>query len=119
VRGERRAIAGTPFTPFFNRKCVSMSLDDDIIEAAVRPPRRTVTIRRDDRDFVVIFKPEDVIALRNSDEAALRKVCHYLRWEVVSDRPPDGDDAAGGEVSDEAYGGRDSDVFRPPLLATS
>ncbi len=47
--------------------------------------RRQVSIRRDASDFVVAFRPEDVIVFRHADANALRKLCRSLRWEIVSD----------------------------------
>jgi hypothetical protein len=46
---------------------------------------RKVSIRPDDGDFVVAFQPEDYIIFRNQDPNALRKVCSFLRWEIVAD----------------------------------
>jgi hypothetical protein len=54
-----------------------------------RQPRRRVVIRRDDTDFVVVFQPENLVAFRNVDASALRKACQFLRWEVVSETPPE------------------------------
>jgi len=48
-------------------------------------PRRLVSLRRDGKDFVVAFQPEDTIVFRNGDPAALRKICRLLRWKIVSD----------------------------------
>jgi hypothetical protein len=48
-------------------------------------PRRLVSLRRDEMDFVVAFQPEDVIVFRNPDANALRKICRQLRWTIVSD----------------------------------
>jgi hypothetical protein len=48
-------------------------------------PKRIVSLRRDEMDFVIAFQPEDVIVFRNDDAAALRKVCRQLRWKIVSD----------------------------------
>ena len=31
------------------------------------------------------FQPEDSIAFRSHDAKALRKVCAFLRWKIVSD----------------------------------
>ena len=47
--------------------------------------RRQVAMRRDGDDFVVALKPDDVIVFRSRNVDALRKVCHSLRWEIVSD----------------------------------
>ena len=51
-------------------------------------PKRLVSLRRDDLDFVVAFQPEDTIVFRNGDPAALRKICRLLRWKIVSDTAP-------------------------------
>ena len=60
----------------------------DAVETLQRdtvPFRRQVTIRRDGEDFVVVFHPQNIVALRHSEAKELRKVCHLLRWEIVSD----------------------------------
>jgi hypothetical protein len=46
---------------------------------------RRVSIRRDDEDFVVAFQPEDFVIFRNQDADALRKVCRFFQWEIVTD----------------------------------
>ena len=46
---------------------------------------RRVSIRRDDGDFVIAFQPEDFIIFRNGDANVLRRVCRFLRWEIVTD----------------------------------
>jgi hypothetical protein len=48
-------------------------------------PKRLVSLRRDNADFVVAFQPEDVIVFRNPDPRALRRICGQLRWKIVSD----------------------------------
>jgi hypothetical protein len=55
-------------------------------------PKKQVSIRRDDKDFVVAFQPEDFVIFRNGDANALRRVCRLLRWEVVSDTTPEAND---------------------------
>jgi len=60
----------------------------DTIEAFRKnalPFRRRVSISRDDKDFVVAFQPENLIVFRHNEANALRRVCHSLRWEIVSD----------------------------------
>lgn len=47
-------------------------------------PKRLVSLRRDDADFVVACQPEDVIVFRNLDAGALRKICNQLRWKIIS-----------------------------------
>jgi hypothetical protein len=51
--------------------------------------RRQVSISRDDGDFVVTFLPQNIVAMRHSEADALRKMCHSLRWEIVSDTVPE------------------------------
>ena len=48
-------------------------------------PRRLVTLRRDGDDFVVLFYPEDTVVFRHTDLHALRKMCAFLRWKIISD----------------------------------
>jgi hypothetical protein len=62
---------------------------------------RCVSIRRDDEDFVVAFQPEDFVIFRNQDANALRKVCRFLRWEIVADTAYAAADAGqhGGAIS--------------------
>ena len=69
----------------------------DVVETFRRnalPIRRQVSISRDGEDFVVAFQPDNIIALRNSEASALRKMCHTLRWEIVSDTIPEPNDPA-------------------------
>ena len=37
------------------------------------------------KDFVVTFLPQNIDAARHNEAAELRKMCHFLRWEIVSD----------------------------------
>jgi hypothetical protein len=48
-------------------------------------PKRLVTLRRDDNDFVVTFYPEDIVVFRHVEPISLRKVCTGLRWKIISD----------------------------------
>jgi hypothetical protein len=48
-------------------------------------PKRCVTLRRDGEDFIVVLKPEEIVAFRNADANALRKICAFLGWKIVSD----------------------------------
>jgi hypothetical protein len=48
-------------------------------------PGRRVSIRHDEEDFVVAFQPEDFVIFRNRDANALRKVCRFFQWEIVTD----------------------------------
>ena len=69
----------------------------DVVETFRRnalPFRRQVSISPDGEDFVVAFQPDNIIALRNSEASALRKMCHSLRWEIVSDTIPEPNDPA-------------------------
>jgi hypothetical protein len=65
-----------------------MSVGTDAVDRFIQP-RRQVSIRCDDNDFVVVFEPEDLIVFRNSSADALRKACYFLRWEVVSEAVPE------------------------------
>jgi hypothetical protein len=47
--------------------------------------RRQVTISRDGDDFVVTFQPDNIVAFRHAQASELRRMCHSLRWEIVSD----------------------------------
>jgi tRNA threonylcarbamoyladenosine modification (KEOPS) complex Pcc1 subunit len=68
-----------------------MSIGTDAVDRFIQP-RRRVSIRRDDNDFVIVFQPEDLVAFRNASATSLRKVCHFLRWEVVNDTVPEAGD---------------------------
>jgi hypothetical protein len=46
-------------------------------------PRRQVSIRRDEEDLCCSRKIS--LFFRNANASALRKACHFLRWEVVND----------------------------------
>jgi hypothetical protein len=70
-----------------------MSVATDALDRFIQP-RRRVTIRRDESDFVIVLQPKDFVVFRNADASALRKACHFLRWEVVSDAVPDANDPA-------------------------
>jgi len=59
-----------------------------------RTPRRRVSIRRDDADFIVAFQPDDVVIFRHNKASALRKLCCSLRWEIDSDTIADPSDPA-------------------------
>jgi hypothetical protein len=82
--------------------CTQLCTQMEMSEMAVGPgvvdrfiqPRRQVLIRRDHDDFVIVFQPEDLIVFRNSSEGALRRACHFLRWEIVSDTVPGVDESA-------------------------
>ena len=53
--------------------------------SSIEQPKRLVTLRRDDVDFVVSFSPEDTIVFRHIEPFSLRKVCAGLRWKIISD----------------------------------
>jgi hypothetical protein len=55
------------------------------VSSTIEQPKRLVTLRRDDVDFVVTFYPEDTIVFRHSEPFSLRKVCDGLRWKIISD----------------------------------
>jgi hypothetical protein len=48
-------------------------------------PKRLVTLRRDDFDFVVSFYPEDTVVFRHVEPISLRNVCAKLRWKIIND----------------------------------
>jgi len=67
----------------------------DVVESFRRnsvPYRRQVTISRNGEDFVVAFLPQNIVAMRHSEAKELRRMCHSLRWEIVSDTTPEADD---------------------------
>ena len=68
--------------------------DDPALDAMLNKPRRCVALHRDDDEFVITFQPEDSIAFRSHDAKALRKVCAFLRWKIVSDTSLTADDLA-------------------------
>jgi hypothetical protein len=43
------------------------------IEGFVGAPRRKVSIRRDEEDYVIVLQPEDLVLFRNPSATALRK----------------------------------------------
>lgn len=64
----------------------------DVVESfrkSAVPFRRQVSIRRDGQDFVVAYQPDNVVVFRHSEAGKLRKMCHSLRWEIVSDTVPE------------------------------
>jgi hypothetical protein len=64
----------------------------DVVESFRKnavPFRRQVSISREGEDFVVTFLAQNVVAMRHSEASALRKMCHSLRWEIVSDTMPE------------------------------
>jgi hypothetical protein len=48
-------------------------------------PKRLVKFQRDGDDFVVLFYPEDIVVFRHTEPNALRKMCTFLRWKIISD----------------------------------
>jgi hypothetical protein len=50
-----------------------------------RSPRRKVVIRRDNEDFVIAQEADGLVIFRNESATALRKMCGFLHWVVVSD----------------------------------
>ena len=65
--------------------------DDPALDAMLNKP---TALHRDDDEFVITFQPEDSIAFRSHDAKALRKVCAFLRWKIVSDTSLTADDLA-------------------------
>jgi hypothetical protein len=64
---------------------MSVAAIDNFLEAL---PRRNVSIRSDGKDFVVVYEGQDLVVFRNEDANALRKVCRFLRYTIVSDQAP-------------------------------
>jgi hypothetical protein len=58
------------------------------------PHRRQVSIGRDGGDFVVAFQPHNIVVFRHNEAIPLRRICHSLRWEIVSDTVPDRNELA-------------------------
>jgi hypothetical protein len=89
----RRMGAGLRFRPSPDHSGVGDILVrslEFIMSAEIGPsdtfePKRLVSLRRDDSDYVVVLQPDNVIAFRSPDAAALRRVCRFLRWKIVSD----------------------------------
>ena len=55
------------------------------MSSSVDRPKRLVTLRRDDADFVISFYPDDTVVFRHIEPFSLRKVCDGLRWKIISD----------------------------------
>jgi hypothetical protein len=53
-----------------------------------------VSIKRDGKDFVVAFQPDDVVVFRHQRAIPLRKLCCALRWEIASDTIAEAGDLA-------------------------
>ena len=51
----------------------------------IERPRRLLTLQRDGAEFVVSFYPEDIVVFRHTGPNALRKMCTFLRWEIIAD----------------------------------
>ena len=49
---------------------------------------------RDGDDFAVLFYPGDIVVFRHTDPHAPRKMCAFLRWEIIS-----GNSASNGEAN--------------------
>jgi hypothetical protein len=60
-----------------------------VIDGSAGRSRRKVAIRRDEEDYVVVVQPEDLVLFRHPSATALRKVCNFLHWEVISDTVPE------------------------------
>jgi hypothetical protein len=53
-------------------------------------PRRTVTLQRDGAEFVISFYPENIVVFRHTEPIALRKMCTFLRWQIMADNSGSG-----------------------------
>jgi hypothetical protein len=40
------------------------------------------------------FQPHNIVVFRHNEASPLRRICHSLRWEIVSDTVPDPNDLA-------------------------
>src|SRR5271156_6776490 len=69
-------------------------VSDAVSTSLLKGAKRQVSIRRDDRDFVVAFQPNDVVIFRHQRASPLRKLCASLRWEIVNDTIASADDSA-------------------------
>jgi hypothetical protein len=58
---------------------------DRAVDALLNKQRRCVALRRDGDEFVVVFYLRTSSPFRNFDANALRKVCTFLHWKIVSD----------------------------------
>jgi hypothetical protein len=70
-----------------------MSVQSEATSAHL-PPRRQVSIGRDGEDFVVSFQPHNIVVFRHDEADPLRRICHSLGWEILSDTVPDPDNLA-------------------------
>ena len=68
----------------------------------IEHPRRLVTLQRDGAEFVVSFYPENIVVFRHSEPNALRKMCAFLRWQIVSDTSLSIDDLPAVEGGDKS-----------------
>jgi hypothetical protein len=59
---------------------------DNIFKSRGYGRGRQVAIKRDGKDFVVAYQPEDHVIFRHHDQKALRNVCSKLRWEVLEEK---------------------------------
>src|SRR5271156_2072580 len=50
-------------------------VSDTITASLLKQPKRQVSIRRDGKDFVVAFQPDDVVVFRHQLARSLRRVC--------------------------------------------
>jgi hypothetical protein len=55
------------------------------LATGIERPRRLVTLQRDGAEFVVSFYPEDIVVFRHTEPNALRKMCTFLRWQIIAD----------------------------------
>jgi hypothetical protein len=59
---------------------------DNIFKSRGYGRGRKVAIKRDGKDFVVAYQPEDHVIFRHHDQKALRRVCSKLRWDVIEEK---------------------------------
>ena len=70
-----------------------------VVNCFIRVQRNTLSEKsndqpRDGNEYVVTFLPDNIVALRHSQASELRRMCHTLRWEIVTDTVPDPNDLA-------------------------
>ena len=44
-----------------------------------------VALQRDGAEFVVSFYPENIVVFRHAEPISLRKMCTFLRWQIMAD----------------------------------
>jgi hypothetical protein len=97
VRGETYLLAQTVLVSnsslgvtrralglFFFELAVGFS-EEGPLASGIEHPKRLVTLRRDDLDFVVSLYPEKMVVFRHVEPFSLSNLCAKLRWKIISD----------------------------------